>query len=101
MDMLRPSNLGNTSTRPTWATASATLSRMRRPSWGCCISRPRNMIVTLTLLPSPRNASTLRVLVAKSPGPIFGRYFISLTRTWVDFRRDSLARWDCSYLNFP
>ena len=59
------------------------------------------MIVTLTLLPLPRNSSTLRVLVSKSPGPILGRYFISLTSTWVAFLRDSLARWDASYLNFP
>ncbi|GIT45831.1 MAG: hypothetical protein Ct9H300mP12_04160 [Acidimicrobiales bacterium] len=55
----------------------------------------------LDLAASPKNASTFRVLVAKSPGPILGRYFISLTRTWVAFLRDSLARWDCSYLNFP
>ena len=47
--------------------ASATWSRIRRPSSGWCISRPRNMIVTLTLWPSPRNFSTLRVLVSKSP----------------------------------
>ncbi len=59
------------------------------------------MIVTLTLWPSPRNFSTLRVLVSKSPGPILGRYFISLTVWFEDFFRDSLARWSASYLYLP
>src|SRR5580765_7838467 len=54
--MLRPSSLGTTSTLATWATRSATLSRMRRPSSGCWVSRPLNMIVTFTLWPSPRTS---------------------------------------------
>ena len=36
------------------ATSSATRLRIFRPSSGWAISRPRNMIVSLTLLPSPR-----------------------------------------------
>ena len=48
------------------------------PAPGGASPGPRNMIVTLTLWPSPRNFSTLRVLVSKSPSPILGRYFISL-----------------------
>ena len=59
------------------------------------------MIVIFTLWPSPRNSATLRVLVSKSPVPIFGRYFISLMETADDLRRDSFAFWASSYLNFP
>ena len=57
--------------------------------------------MTFTLWPSSMNRMTLRVLVSKSPLPIFGRYFTSLTDTLVDFRRASLAFWPSSYLNLP
>ena len=36
----------------------------------------------LDLVALVRNLATWRVLVSKSPGPIFGRYFISLIPTW-------------------
>ena len=98
MIMLRPSSLGAASTLATAATVSATWSRIRLPSSGWLISRPRNMIVILTLWPSPRKRATCRVLVSKSPTPILGRYFISLMLVLVVLRRDSLARWAASYL---
>ena len=59
------------------------------------------MIVTFTLEPCSKKPRTLRVLVSKSPGPILGRYFISLTTMLVLFRRDSFARWAASYLYLP
>ena len=74
MVMLRPSCRGKISTRPTCSTASTTSSRMRRPSSGWCISRPRNVIVTLTLWPSsqePLDLAGLRVEVAlRDLGPV-------------------------------
>ena len=85
MVMLRPSSLGIDLDPPDVDDRFGHLVEDLAPSSGCCISRPRNMIVTLTLCPSPRNCSTLRVLVSKSPAPILGRYFISLTTTLVDF----------------
>ena len=75
-------------------------SRILAPSSGWNTSRPLNMIVTLTLWPSERNSATFRVLVSKSPTPILGRYFISLTETLDAFRRDSLARCFSSYCHF-
>ena len=39
------------------------------------------------------NRMTLRILVSKSPWPIFGRYLTSFTDTLVDFFRASLAFW--------
>ncbi len=74
---------------------------MRRPSSGWCISRPRNVSVTLTLWPSCRKRSTLRVFVSKSPLEIFGRYFISLMETLLALRLDSLAFCAASYLYLP
>ena len=71
------------------------------PSSGWATSRPRNMIVIFTLWPSPRNFPTERVLVAKSPPPILGRYFISLMETLLALRRDSLSRWAASYFHLP
>ena len=99
--MLRPSRRGIDSTLPTVLTLSAILLRMFWPNCGRSTSRPRNMIVILTLWPSARKPATLRVLVSKSPGPIFSRYFISLRLALVDFRRDSRARWASSNLNLP
>ncbi len=61
------------------------------PSSGWLTSRPRKVIVTLTLWPSSKNLATWRVLVEKSPVPILGRYFISLMLVLVAFFRDSLA----------
>ena len=77
--MLRPSSLGDDLDLGRRAPPARRPGRGSAcPSSGWAISRPRNMIVTLTLWPSPRNCSTLRVLVSKSPAPILGRYFISL-----------------------
>src|SRR3954452_1072897 len=61
--MFRPSWRGADSTIAISFTSSAMRSRIRKPSSGCAISRPRNMIVNFTLLPSPRNRSTWRILV--------------------------------------
>ena len=52
----------------------------------------------LDLVTFAQKAGTCRVLVSKSPGPILGRYFISLIPVLVVLRRDSLARWAASYL---
>src|SRR5581483_7428697 len=54
MIMLRPSSLGAASTLAPGATWAATWSRIFLPSSGWLISRPRNMIVILTLWPSLR-----------------------------------------------
>src|SRR5262249_42044789 len=62
--MLRPSCLGADSTIAKSATRSATRSRIFRPSSGCAISRPRNMIVSFTFDPSPRKRSTWRIFVS-------------------------------------
>ncbi len=99
--MFRPSRRGKISTRPMWFVASTTWSRIRWPSSGWFISRPRKVSVTFTLWPSSRNFSTLRVLVSKSPFEIFGRYFISLMETLLVLRRDSFAFWAASYLYLP
>ena len=99
--MFRPSMRGKISTRPTSFTASSTWSRIFLPSSGWYTSRPRKVRVTFTLWPSARKCSTLRVLVSKSPPPIFGRYFISLMTTLLVLRRDSLAFWAASYLYLP
>lgn len=96
--MFRPSSLGAASTLAKVCTDSATWSRIFLPRSGWLISRPLNMIVIFTLCPSPKKRATCRVLVSKSPAPIFGRYFISLMLVLVDLRRDSLARWAVSYL---
>ena len=101
MIMLRPSSFGAASILAIEPTCSATWSRSFLPNSGWLISRPRNMIVILTLWPSPRNLVTWRVLVSKSPTPILGRYFISLMLLLVALRRDSLARWASSNLNLP
>src|ERR1019366_7969527 len=101
MTMLRPSSRGMDSDLPSPSIWSAIRSRIFLPSSGWKTSRPRNMIVILTLWPSSRNLATCRVLVSKSPSPILGRYFISLIPTWTALRLDSLARWAASNLNFP
>ncbi|OLT41153.1 hypothetical protein BJF85_24580 [Saccharomonospora sp. CUA-673] len=51
MIMLRPSCFAFDSMKPRSATSSANFSNRRNPSSGRDCSRPRNMIVTLTLLP--------------------------------------------------
>ena len=101
MTMFRPSRRGTDSDLPIPSIWSAIRSRIFLPSSGWNTSRPRNMMVILTLWPSSRNLATCRVLVSKSPSPIFGRYFISLIPTWTALRLDSLARWAASNLNFP
>src|SRR3954452_20429049 len=63
MIMLRPSCFGADSTKPSSAMSSARRSSRRRPSSGRLCSRPRNMIVTLTLSPALRNRSTWPFLV--------------------------------------
>ena len=61
--MLRPSWRGADSTTANSATSSATRFRIFIPSSGWAISRPRNMIVSLTLLPSPRKRTTCFIFV--------------------------------------
>src|SRR5690349_10080472 len=58
MIMLRPSCRGCDSTNPSSSTSPARRCRSRKPSSGRDCSRPRNMIVTLTLSPCRRNRST-------------------------------------------
>ncbi len=49
-----------------------------------------------------RRAGNLNhILEKKSPVPILGRYFISLTEMFEAFLRDSFARWAASYLYLP
>src|SRR5687768_5914432 len=58
MIMLRPSCLGADSTKPSSVTSSASRCSSRKPSSGRCCSRPRNMMVILTLSPALRNRTT-------------------------------------------
>ena len=58
MIMLRLSSLGSASTLATPSICSAMRSRIRLPCSGWYTSRPRNMIVILTLCPSFRNLAT-------------------------------------------
>ena len=71
--MLRPSWRGGDSTIAISATSSAIRWRIFMPSSGWAISRPRNMIVSLTLLPSPRKRIDVlhlgRVVVLVDLGP--------------------------------
>src|SRR6185295_5694439 len=64
--MFRPSSLASDSTLPTSASAAATRSSTALPSSRWAICRPRYIIVTFTLLPSPRNSRAWRVLKSKS-----------------------------------
>ena len=63
MIMLRPSCLGADSTKPSSTTSSANRCNKRKPNSGRDCSRPRNMIVTLTLSPALRKRSTWPFLV--------------------------------------
>ena len=99
--MFLPSSRAWVSTLTYSPTTPRTWSRILVPSSGWAISRPRNCSVTLTLCPSWMNWSTLRTLTSKSPRPILGRNLTSLTDTFVDLRRDSLAFWASSYRNLP
>jgi hypothetical protein len=56
--MLRPSWRGEDSTEPRSETSSARRCRRRIPISGRDCSRPRNMIITLTLSPPSRNRTT-------------------------------------------
>src|SRR5262245_41407840 len=58
MIMLRPSCFGIDSTTIRSPRSLTNRSRILRPRSVCAISRPRNMIVTLTLAPIRRNRST-------------------------------------------
>ena len=58
MIMLRPSCFGEYSTKPMSSMSSANFCSSRKPSSGRCCSRPRNMIVILTLSPALRNRTT-------------------------------------------
>src|SRR4029077_13897078 len=58
MIMFRPSCLGWASTKPSSSTSPARRCSSRKPSSGRDCSRPRNMMVTLTLSPCLRNRST-------------------------------------------
>ena len=66
MIMLRPSCLGEDSTKPSSVTSSASRCSSRNPSSGRCCSRPRNMIVILTLSPAlqePHDVTLLGLVV--------------------------------------
>ncbi|CPU66057.1 Uncharacterised protein [Mycobacteroides abscessus] len=63
MVMLRPSCFGMDSTKPSSATSSARRWSRRTPISGRDCSRPRNMIMTLTLSPAARKRSTWPFLV--------------------------------------
>src|SRR5581483_2553827 len=62
--MFRPSCLGAVSTTPRSLMSSASRCSSRYPSSGRDCSRPRNMIVTLTLLPCSRKRRTCPRLVS-------------------------------------
>src|SRR5580700_10345287 len=62
--MLRPSCIGRCSTTPSSESSSASRSRIAVPRSGWVTSRPRNMIVTLTLSLWRRNRSTWCFLVS-------------------------------------
>src|SRR5699024_8637172 len=62
--MFRPSCFGFDSMKPSSDRSSASLSSKRNPSSGRDCSRPRNMIVTLTLFPPARNRDTWPFLVS-------------------------------------
>ena len=63
MIMFRPSCFGADSTKPSSSTSPASRCSSLYPSSGRDCSRPRNMIVTLTLSPCRRNRSTWPFLV--------------------------------------
>ena len=62
MVMFLPSILGSFSTWAVSFNSSANRTSKSRPSSGWLISRPRNMIVTFTLLPSPRKRCAAFIL---------------------------------------
>src|SRR4029079_18341421 len=64
--MLRPSSFASDSILPMSARLAATRSSTAFPSSRCAICRPRYIIVTFTLFPSPRNSRAWRVLKSKS-----------------------------------
>src|SRR5439155_12719501 len=64
MIMLRPSCFGIISTTIISPKSSTSRSKILRPSSVCAISRPRNMIVILTLAPTRRNRTTWPFFVA-------------------------------------
>src|SRR5690606_33298044 len=97
----RPSIDGLLSTFPTPCSASATSCSTWRPSSGCVICRPRNIIVTLTLSPSCRNRRACRILNSKSCGSMPGRILTSLIWIWCCFLRAARACRASSYLNLP
>ena len=66
MIMLRPSCFGADSTKPSSSTSPARRCSSRNPSSGRCCSRPRNMIVILTLSPclqEPHDVTLLGLVV--------------------------------------
>src|SRR5512135_529231 len=101
MVMLRPSSLASASTFPISASAAATRSSTALPSSRWAICRPRYIMVTLTLLPSPRNSRAWRVLKSKSWSSIPGRYFTSLSWMTCCFFLAARAAFASSNLNFP
>ena len=64
MIMFRPSCFGALSTKPSSETSAANRCSSRKPSSGRDCSRPRNMMVTLTLSPALRNRTTWPFLVS-------------------------------------
>ena len=68
MIMLRPSCFGEDSTKPSSWMSSASRCSSRKPSSGRDCSRPRNMIVTLTLSPcleEPHDVALLGLVVVR------------------------------------
>src|SRR5699024_10207715 len=62
--ILRPSTRGEDSIEPSSDTSSASLFKSRMPISGRDCSRPRNMIITLTLSPAERKRDTCPFLVS-------------------------------------
>src|SRR5688572_10270003 len=76
-NMLRPSSRACCSTTAISPISSTTSSSTSLPFSVWAISRPRNMIVTLTLSRSERKRLMWRVLNSKSCSSMFGRILIS------------------------
>src|SRR5688572_16070666 len=81
MIMVLASIIGADSTLPMSCTTSENFISTSRPSSGCAACLPRNIIVTLTLLPSSRNRRACRTLNSRSCGSMPGRSLTSFT--WI------------------
>src|SRR6185437_2448299 len=74
-----PSNFGSASILLTSTSSWATRITTFLPSSGCAIWRPRNIKVTFTLFPSPKNSRACLTLVWKSCSSMPGRNLTSLS----------------------